>query len=119
MMVMENGIQWDLSERQENMLGPTGLGILYYCDECVAWHVEADWLYSFGYHEEWVTPFEKLLELAEAKRVRVLSNDTDEPELVGMEGDCGGIMNDGLINVYLDGDKLPTRFPENELEVIE
>ena len=59
--------------------------------------------------------------MAEEKliRVRVVKNDTGEPELIGLEGDLFRIEADGQWLVYLDNDKIPTRFPPEELEVIQ
>ena len=51
-------------------------------------------------------------------RVRVIANDTGEPELVGLEGDLVKRDPDGQWVVFLDDDKMPTRFPPAELAVL-
>lgn len=48
-------------------------------------------------------------------RVEVISNNTDEPELVGMTGTVARIEGGAIVLVFLDNDSMPTRFPAREL----
>ena len=51
-------------------------------------------------------------------RVRIIKNNTDEPELVGMTGDVARVKDDGTVVVFLDGDSMPTEFPPGEVTIL-
>ena len=57
--------------------------------------------------------------MIEKGRVRVVSADEIEPELVGMEGLYIGVKTGGgRLTVFLDGDDMPAYFEEQDLEQI-
>lgn len=53
------------------------------------------------------------------KRVRVIKAPDEEQELIGLEGDAFSDEPFGIVGVFLDDDKFPTRFHRSELKVIE
>ena len=58
--------------------------------------------------------------LRNGERVRVVAMFTEEPELLGMEGDVCWVEETGeRIGVFLDNDKMPTTFLKGEVDRVE